>query len=87
MDHVQPKGIAVKAHDLTERRIEYLDMTVAGNLKRVASMVFSGDVLCHAVDIHRREPRYRLKQILSVYFSLNLSSSRLTLEVSAMERI
>lgn len=54
MDHVQPKGIAVKAHDLPERRIEYLDMAVAGNLKRVASMVSMRYAAGNLLDTHEQ---------------------------------
>ena len=51
---MQPEGIAVKAHDLPERRIEYLDMAVAGNLKRVASMVSMRYAAGNLLDTHEQ---------------------------------
>ena len=51
---MQPEGIAVKAHDVPERCVEYLDMAVAGNLKRVASMVSMRYAAGNLLDTHEQ---------------------------------
>lgn len=69
MDHVQPEGIAVKAQDIPERCVEYLDMAVAGNLKRAVSVVLSRDVLRNDVNIHECKPRYYFgRTLIGLFF-------------------